>query len=90
MIFKISYAILLMTRKFKIVFAPHLSGITMECVNPFLFLNLFCFSFLLANTRAFIFYAVPHRGSDIASMAAGKARYFLLPSVDVKVLQKGE
>ncbi|XP_046850045.1 protein SERAC1-like isoform X2 [Xenia sp. Carnegie-2017] len=46
------------------------------------------YCFLLANTRAFIFYAVPHRGSDIASMAAGKARYFLLPSVDVKVLQK--
>ncbi len=47
------------------------------------------YSSLHVNTKGVIFYAVPHRGSDIASMVAGKARYFLLPSFEVQALQKG-
>ena len=47
------------------------------------------FSSLNVNTKGVVFYAVPHKGSDIASMVTGKARYFLLPSFEVKALQKG-
>ncbi|CAB4009890.1 SERAC1 isoform X1 [Paramuricea clavata] len=47
------------------------------------------FCSLHVNTKGVVFYAVPHRGSDIASMVSGKARYFLLPSFEVKALQKG-
>ena len=47
------------------------------------------FSSLNVNTKGVVFYAVPHKGSDIASMVTGKARYVLLPSFEVKTLQKG-
>ncbi|XP_028415090.1 protein SERAC1-like [Dendronephthya gigantea] len=47
------------------------------------------FSSLQSNTKGVVFYAVPHKGSEIASMVAGKARYLFLPSSEVKALQKG-
>ena len=47
------------------------------------------YSSLNVNTKGVVFYAVPHKGSDIASMVTGKARYVLLPSFEVKALQKG-
>ena len=43
---------------------------------------------LNTNTKGVIFYAVPHKGSDVASLVSGKARYVFRPSFEVKELQE--
>lgn len=47
------------------------------------------FRSLNTNTKGVIFYAVPHKGSDVASLVSGKARYVFRPSFEVKELQRG-
>ena len=66
----------------------------MQCLNVLKYMNKIfstsvLYSSLNVNTKGIVFYAVPHKGSDIASMVTGKARYVFLPSFEVKALQKG-